>query len=57
MRLAMTWNDASHRFSLALAPGSRMRPPSPRRLEVSLATSATSQRIAFDGTPIEIVLR
>jgi alpha-glucosidase/alpha-D-xyloside xylohydrolase len=57
MRLAMTWNDASRRFSLALAPGSRMRQPSPRPLEVRLATSATSQRVVFDGTPIDIVLR
>ena len=29
MRLAMTWNDATRRFTIALAPGSRMRPPSP----------------------------
>jgi alpha-glucosidase/alpha-D-xyloside xylohydrolase len=57
MRLAMTWNDASRRFSLALAPGSRMRPPSPRPLEVRLATRAASQRVVFDGTPIDIVLR
>ena len=57
MRLAMTWNDASRRLSLALAPGSRMRPPSPRPLEVRLASSVTSQRVVFEGKPLEVVLR
>ena len=58
MRLAMTWNDATRRFALALAPGSRMRPPSPRQLDVHLATSAApAERIVFEGKPVEIVLR
>jgi len=57
MRLAMTWNDASRRFSVALAPGSKMRPPVPRPLDVRLAASTTSQRIAFEGKPVDIVLR
>ena len=55
MRLAMTWNDATRRFTIALAPGSRMRPPSPRPFDVRLAASATSERIIFDGKPIDIV--
>jgi len=57
MRLAMTWNEATRRFNLALAPGSGMRPSSPRPLDVRLATSATPQRVVFDGKPIDIVLR
>ena len=57
MRLAMTWNDATRRFAVALAPGSRMRPPSPRPLDVRLATSAAAQRIVFEGKPVEVVLR
>ena len=32
MRLAMAWDDARRRFSLGLAPGSRMRPPLTRTL-------------------------
>ncbi len=39
MRLAMAWDDARRRFSLALAPGSRMRPPLTRTLEVRVAGS------------------
>jgi hypothetical protein len=38
-------------------PGSRMRPPAERRFAVRLAASATSQRITFDGKPIDLVLR
>ena len=57
MRLAMTWNDAARRFTIALAPGSRMRPPAGRRFEVRLAASAASQRVTFDGTPVDLVLR
>jgi len=53
----MTWNEAARRFTMALAPGSRMRPPAERRFAVRLAASATSQRITFDGKPIDLVLR
>jgi len=57
MRLAMTWNEAARRFTIALAPGSRMRPPAERRFDVRLAASATSQRFTFEGKPVEIGLR
>ena len=57
MRVAMTWNDASRRFGMALAPGSRMRPPSPRPFTVRLAGEARSERVVFEGKPIDIVLR
>jgi len=57
MRLAMTWNEAARRFTIALAPGSRMRPPAERRFDVRLVASATSQRFTFEGKPVELVLR
>lgn len=57
MRLAMTWNDASARFSVRLAAGSRLRPPARRTLEVRLAGSSTSRRLVFEGKPAELSLR
>jgi len=57
MRVAMNWNDAARRFTLALAPGSRMRPPSPRIFTVRLAASAASARVAFEGKPVDVVLQ
>jgi alpha-glucosidase (family GH31 glycosyl hydrolase) len=57
MRMAMTWNDASGRFSVRLAPGSRMRPPARRTLDVRLAGSTTPRRLVFEGKPAELSLR
>ena len=57
MRLAMTWNDASQTFSVRLAPGSRMRPPSQRALDVRLAGTTTPRRLVFEGKPTELSLR
>ena len=57
MRLAMTWNDAAGRFSVRLAPGSRMRPPARRTLEVRLAGSTRSRPLVFEGKPVELPLR
>jgi alpha-glucosidase/alpha-D-xyloside xylohydrolase len=54
MRLAMTWNDATRRFSIALAPRSRMRGAPPRRIEVRVAGTTTPRSISFDGKPAEI---
>jgi len=56
MRLAMTWNDAARRFSVALAPGSRMRPPAARTFEVRVAGSQVSERLTFSGKPVQVVL-
>ena len=56
MRLAMTWNDASRQFAIALIPGSRMRAPNPRRIEVKVAGESTTRSISFDGTPINLTL-
>jgi alpha-glucosidase/alpha-D-xyloside xylohydrolase len=57
MRLAMTWNDASRIFSVALAPGSRMRPPSPRPIEVRLAGTQSIERTAFTGQATQLRFR
>jgi alpha-glucosidase (family GH31 glycosyl hydrolase) len=57
MRVAMNWDEASRQLSIALAPGSRMRAPNQRRLEVRLAASAASQQVVFEGKPITITLR
>ena len=56
MRLAMTWNDTARRFTMALAPGSRLLSPS-RLFTVRLAASAASQPVVFEGKPVDIVLR
>jgi alpha-glucosidase/alpha-D-xyloside xylohydrolase len=56
MRLAMNWNDAARRFTMALAPGSRLRPPLPRQFNVRLAASAMSTGVVFEGKPAAIVL-
>ena len=56
MRLAMTWTDARRRFTLRLAPGSRMRPPARRAIELRIAGGTTSRRVSFDGTPIDLRL-
>ena len=53
MRLAMTWNEASRRFAVALAPGSRMRPPISAPLDVRLSGSTAPRRLIFTGKPIE----
>ena len=57
MRLAMTWDDASRRFSVRLATGSRMRPPARRTLEVRLAGTTTPRRLVFEGKPVDLSLR
>jgi alpha-glucosidase (family GH31 glycosyl hydrolase) len=56
MRLAMTWTDASRRLTMQLAPGSRMRAPNPRRIELRVAGATSVRAVTFDGTPLELVL-
>lgn len=55
MRVTMTWNDAARRFRMALAPGSRLRPPSPRQIEVRVAGGG-AERLTFAGKPVELRL-
>ena len=56
MRVVMTWNDAARRLSVSLAPGSKMRPPLSRTLEVRIAGTRTSRSVTFNGNPIEVPL-
>ncbi len=56
MRLAMTWSDASRRYTLRLAPGSRFLPPQKRAIEVRLAGEKTSRQLVFDGKPVDVQL-
>jgi alpha-glucosidase/alpha-D-xyloside xylohydrolase len=56
MRVVMTWQDAARRLTLRLAPGSQMRAPSPRPLNVRLAGSRTTKRVTFDGRETSITV-
>jgi alpha-glucosidase/alpha-D-xyloside xylohydrolase len=56
MRVRLRWHDAARTLDLALAPGSSMRQPSPRRLNVRLAGGPTTKLITFAGTPTSIKL-
>jgi alpha-glucosidase/alpha-D-xyloside xylohydrolase len=56
MGLSFKWNDASRRLSLSLTPGSRMRPPAQRQIEVRLAGSQKVERTTFDGRPLTLRL-
>jgi alpha-glucosidase/alpha-D-xyloside xylohydrolase len=52
MGVQLDWNDARRLLTLRLAPGSRMVPPRPRILDISLGS--TSRSVAFDGHLQEI---
>jgi alpha-glucosidase/alpha-D-xyloside xylohydrolase len=56
MGIAMTWDDARRTLSLALATASRMLPPTPRRIEVRLASATATRAITFDGQPLRVQL-
>jgi alpha-glucosidase/alpha-D-xyloside xylohydrolase len=49
MGIQMTWNDATRKLTLHLAEGSRMLPPTQRKLEVQLGKD--TQSVVFDGKP------
>jgi alpha-glucosidase/alpha-D-xyloside xylohydrolase len=57
MGLEMRWSDAARRLSISLARGSRMLPPTPRELQVSLAGSTAIRAIRFDGREQSVSLR
>jgi len=56
MRLSMTWRDRDRRLTLALAPGSRLLPPSRRPLEVRVAGETAVRSAVFEGEPLELRL-
>jgi alpha-glucosidase (family GH31 glycosyl hydrolase) len=56
MGLDIKWTDRERRFDLRLAPGSRMRPPTERRIHARLAGTQASRDIVFSGSAIEVRL-
>jgi alpha-glucosidase (family GH31 glycosyl hydrolase) len=56
MRLAMTWKDSARTLSIRLAPGTRMRPPLKRPLQVRVAGSKDTKSVVFEGKPVEVRL-
>ena len=57
MRLAMAWDNAQQRLSLRLAPGSRLRPPTTRTIEIRVAGRKPVQRVTFAGQPVQVSMR
>jgi alpha-glucosidase/alpha-D-xyloside xylohydrolase len=56
MGLSMRWEDRARRLTLALTPGSRLRPPAARPIEVRVAGRTGVRRTSFSGRPIELTL-
>jgi hypothetical protein len=57
MRTTFTWREQARRLTLALAPGSRMMQPAPRRYGVRIAGSDAKVRpLEFNGRAVSVVL-
>jgi alpha-glucosidase/alpha-D-xyloside xylohydrolase len=56
MRVVLAWRDAARRLSIRLASGSRMRAPSPRRIELRAAGQTKTSTTEFAGRPVDVVL-
>ena len=56
MRILMEWRDAERRLTLRLAPGSRMREPLRRPVEVRVAGERKARSVVFDGRPLDVRL-
>jgi alpha-glucosidase (family GH31 glycosyl hydrolase) len=56
MGLSLRWSDAARRLSIALTPGSRMRAPLVRDIEVRLAGQKEITPVKFSGRPLNVVL-
>ncbi len=56
MGIDIGWNDAARRLTLRLTPGSRMRPPLSRTIEVRVAGGKSSQRLTFTGRPVTLTV-
>lgn len=55
MGIQMTWNDSLQKLRLHLAPGSRMLPPTRRKLEIKIRQA--TRQITFEGHPMEVSLQ
>jgi alpha-glucosidase/alpha-D-xyloside xylohydrolase len=56
MGLAMQWTNATRRLTLSLAPGSRMRPPARRPIEIRVAGATRVVTVTFTGAPLNVTL-
>jgi alpha-glucosidase/alpha-D-xyloside xylohydrolase len=55
IKLAMTWTDATRRFTVQLAGGSR-RPPARRVIDVRIAGQKASRQLVFAGAALDVKL-
>ena len=53
--LSMRWEDRARRLTVSLAPGSKMRPPLVRELEVRVAGQKAVHRARFTGRRLSLV--
>jgi len=56
MGIAMQWNNATRQLTLSLAPGSRMRPPARRALELRVGGSTRTVPATFTGATLTVTL-
>lgn len=54
MRIEMSWRNSDRRLTLRLGPGSRMRPPARRTIEVRLAGGQKTRTVVFEGRPTAV---
>ena len=54
MELRMFWDDRRKRLTLRLADGSRMLPPSPRKIEIRIVPQATKRVVTFAGRSVQV---
>jgi alpha-glucosidase/alpha-D-xyloside xylohydrolase len=54
MGMTMKWVDRDRRLTLSLTPGSKMRPPLVRDIEVRIAGSPSVRSAKFSGKPVTI---
>ena len=52
----MAWQDKARRLTLSLTPGSRMRAPLVRNVQVRVAGSRDVRTASFSGRPVTVTL-
>jgi alpha-glucosidase/alpha-D-xyloside xylohydrolase len=56
MGLSFTWSDRDRRLSIGLAPGSRMRAPLVRDIDVRVAGQKEIRSVKFSGRPVTVAV-
>jgi alpha-glucosidase (family GH31 glycosyl hydrolase) len=56
MGITFAWSDRDRRLTMMLSPGSRMRPPMIRDVEVRLAGTGRTQAVKFSGRRLTVSL-